>query len=449
MATSPRAFLIELYEEYLEEASFLYAQRRTLYKNPEIKWRKIGEFEERLEAHIDGLMVGDQLALEVCKRQAAEGDFGELYAAMCVFCRHGRRDLVLETFEKLDPGEAAKASAIADALKYEMPRAWAPDFLTLLDAGDPKLAPILARAFGYLRIPAGAQLLKALKKCTPAALPEIVWALGRAGDEQAKAPLLDYLQSEEEPVRSSAALALMRIGEPRAIDHCLSQSREKLWPLLPLGMGGGRSAWTVLTDLASKGAGGDCLTALGLLGDPGSVPLLLSKLADEEVAPAAAVALECLTGAGLSETVFVPDEVDEDELFESEREKLKKGEPLDRGDGRPFGSTVTRLAQNPEQWDKWWQANKDRFYPGVRYRMGGAYSPARLIDMLTAPGTPHPLRVCCAEELKTRYGADFGLETDAPVPRQVKMLTEAAAWGGSAGRQFREGAWYFAGYARE
>src|SRR6266567_7052170 len=112
MATSPRAFLIELYEEYLEEASFLYEQRRTLLNNPEITWKKIGEFEERLEAHIDGLIVGDELAQDVCMRHVAEGNFGELFAATCVFCRQDRRDLVLSIFDQLDPDDPEKARAI-------------------------------------------------------------------------------------------------------------------------------------------------------------------------------------------------------------------------------------------------------------------------------------------------------------------------------------------------
>src|SRR5271157_1358401 len=114
MATSRRAFLIELYEEYLGEASCLYEQRRTLYDNPEVTWKRIGEFEERLEAHIDGLIVGDKLALDVCTRRAAEGDFGELYAAACVFCRQDRRDRVLAIFDQLDPEDSEKASAVAD-----------------------------------------------------------------------------------------------------------------------------------------------------------------------------------------------------------------------------------------------------------------------------------------------------------------------------------------------
>src|SRR6266567_1491787 len=70
MGISTKSFLIELYREYLEEASFLYEQRLGLLHDPEVPWKRIGEFEERFEAHIDGLLVGGELALEVCLAQA-------------------------------------------------------------------------------------------------------------------------------------------------------------------------------------------------------------------------------------------------------------------------------------------------------------------------------------------------------------------------------------------
>ena len=388
-------------------------------------------------------MVGDKLALEVCKRHAVEGDFGELYAATCVFCRQDRRDLLLAIFDQVDPEDAEKAGAVADALKYELPNPWFPDFLLLLDSGDPKLAPIFARAFGYRRLQCGPQLLAAIKKCAAPALPELVWALGRIRYEPARERLLDYLRSEDEPVRSAAALALLRMAEPRAIDYCLDQARSSTWPIVPLGLAGGHSALALLTELAKKSGVGEHLTALGLLGDPSSLPLLMSRL---EEAPAA-TALHCLTGASLYETVFIPEEVDEAELFESEKEQLKQGKPPNRGDGRPFGTTVTRLSRKPADWDRWWRENGNRFPPGVRYRNGGLLSPARLTHMLSEPTTPHDLRRYCSEELAIRYGKDFALEMDTPVVRQGALLSEMTNWSKAA--QFREGAWYFAGYQSE
>jgi uncharacterized protein (TIGR02270 family) len=437
-------FLIELYEEYLEEASFLYEQRRTLYLNPEITWKKIGEFEERLEAHVDGLVVGGKLALDVSKTHAAEGDFGELFAAMCVFCRQDRRDLALAALDQLDPEDDKKAGAAADALKYEIPDSWLQDFFTLLASGDPKLAPVLARAFGYRRLPCGPPLLSAMKRCAPPALPEVVWALGRIAYEPAKGPLVDYLRSEEEPIRSAAAIALARIGEPSVVLYCLDQASAHSWPLLPLGLAGGRGLLGPLTELCAKNPAA-AIVPVGILGDPHSTPLLLSYLEQEKLAPSAALALECLTGAGLCETVFVPDEVNDDELFEPEREQLKQGKPLDRADGRPFGSNVTRLSQSPETWTKWWQANQDRFTPGRRYRSGGPISPTRIIETLVDESTPHPIRQYCGEELAIRYQQDFGFETDMPVQRQIPRLANAASASLSGAMRFEEGAWYFGG----
>ncbi len=449
MAASTRQFLRALYEEYLEEASFLYEQRLTLYQNPEVTWLKIGAFEDRLEAHIDGLVVGDTLALEVCARHAAEGDFGELFAAAAVFCRQDRRDLVLAIFDQLDPEDTEKTSALADALKYELPDAWANDFLTLLDYGDPKLAPILARIFGYRRTPSGPQLLNAMARCPVPALPEVVWALGRIRHKPAVGQLLDYLKTEEQPVRSAAAVALARIGDSRALDYCLDQAHSEAWSTLPLGLAGGRRELALLTDLANKTSRPDCFIALGLLGDPAGIPLFLSALENPETAPAAATALYCIMGAALSETVFIPDEIDEDELFESEREQLKQGKPLDRGDGRPFGSNVTRLAQNPADWTRWWKDNGSRFTPGIPYRNGSPLSPARLVDMLTAETTPHDLRKYGCDELVIRYAKDLGLEPDMHVSRQTALLAEAATWAQSISSTIQEGTRYFAGTRRE
>jgi uncharacterized protein (TIGR02270 family) len=430
MAVSPRAFLIELYGEYLEEASFLYGQRRALLHDPGIPWKRIGEFEERLEAHLDGLVVGGGLALEVCARHAAEGDSGELFAAVCVFCRQDRREMALAALDRLDPGDPEKAGAAADALKYEIPATWVRDMLTLLENGDAKLVPILARAFGYRRVECGPQLLAAAKRCASAALPEVVWALGRLAFQPAAGLLLDYLRSEDEPVRAAAALALTRLGDSSAVAYCLEEARAKSWPILPAALGAGRGSLALFGELAGKSP--ESMAALGILGDMAGVPLLISKLADPRVAGTAADALEWLTGAGLHETVFVPDEPEED-----------------RGDGRPFGSKMTRTSRDAGRWDEWWRANAHRFTPGVRYRAGAPLSPARLVEVLACENSPHDLRRYSAEEMATRYGRDSGFEVDTPVARQAAVLSDCSLWSASCRDRFREGEWYYGGYRRD
>ncbi|MGH7496383.1 MAG: HEAT repeat domain-containing protein [bacterium] len=431
---------------HLSEASFLYEQRLSLCDDPGLTWKDFDDFEQRFEAHIDGLVVGEDLALEICKQQASAGDFGELHAAMRVFCRQNRLDLVLETIEAIDHEDAKKLQAVADALSDELSTAWQDDFVGLLQDGNLKLVAILPKLIGYRRLAAGTELLQALQE-NGAYLPAtLIWALGRLRERNADVPLLNtYLQHTVEAVRSAAALALLRIGEPQTTTYCLRYARQQNWVLLPIGLGGSRSAVPVLREIAARAKPNpDCLLALGLLGDVSALDPLLTQLGNTELAGSAAQALNLITGAEIDEEIFVPEPVDEDELFEEELEKLKRGEPL-YPPGQEPGTTITRLSQKPEDWHKWWTANQSRFDPKIRYRNGRPYSPARLLENLESEKSPRQVRQLAYEELVIRYGVDFPFETDMFVAQQKHALAKYAEWIKANGSRFREGKWYFAG----
>ncbi len=436
-----------IYLEHLEEASFLYEQRLTLFDDPEITWLNIEGFEDRLEAHIDGLVVGQDLALEVCKQQAIEGDFGELHAAVSVFCRQNRKDLVLEFMEALDPEDEESVRAVYDALKYELPDSWQSECVQILLDGDQKLILIMAKLMGYRRLNAGKELFIVLGKSDLASIPMIIWALGRIGEKDVRAVLLrEFLLHEDESVCSESALALLRIGERSVLDNCLSNIQSHNWTLLPLGLGGNRSAVPVLLEVASTDeVSTDCLTALGLLGDITVIDILLSLLANDEFAESASLALNLITGAELYEEVFIPDEIDDDELFDEEQEDFKNGKAPTRPDGEPFGTAITRLSQKQEDWQKWWREHRSQFNTNVRYRNGKPYSPACLLENLESEKTPCKIRQLAYEELVIRYNIDFPFETDMFVAEQKKAIAKYSEWIKANGNHFKEGAWYFAG----
>jgi uncharacterized protein (TIGR02270 family) len=438
-------FATGIYQEHIEEASFLYEQRLTLFDDPEITWQDIEDFEERFEPHIDGLVVGEDLALEVCKQQASEGDFGELHAAIRVFCRQNQKELVLQILQELDPEDAEKMQAVSDALKHELPGEWHEEFVQMLSEGDQKPIPILANVFGFRRLKAGTELLKTLETSPIDSLPKVIWALGQLGEQAARRPLLKYLVYEDESVRSATALTLLRLGEEQTINQCMQHAPSQSRPYIPLGLGGNRSAVNVLLEKAKAGnAEGDCLIALGLLGDIPAISTLVANLARQELARTAAAALNLITGAELYEEAFIPEEIDEDELFEEELEKFKQGQVPARPDGQPLGTTITRLSQKPEDWQKWWAENKSRFDPGIRYRNGKPYSPACLLENLESEKSPRQVRQLAYEELVIRYGIDFPFETDMFVAQQKRAIAQYADWIKTNGSRFKEGAWYFA-----
>jgi uncharacterized protein (TIGR02270 family) len=439
-------FETELYQEHLEEASFLYEQRLTLFDDPEITWLDIEDFEERFEAHIDALVVGGEPALHVCKTQAMESDFGELHAAVRVFCRQNRLDFVQECLEALDPKDTERVQAISAALNHELPAEWKDEFIRILSEGDQKLIPVAANLLGYRRFSSGKELLQALQQNNSHAVSNIICSIGRVREQYACAILFNkYLKHEDESVCSATALALLRIGDPQTLEHCLHCVHSGNWPLMPLGLGGNRSTAAVLIEIATNNkVSADCLIALGLLGDISAVDTLLSDLGNADLAESAAMALNLITGAGIYEEVFIPEEIDEDELFEEELEKLKRGESL-YPPGEEPGTTITRISQKPEDWQKWWAENKSHFNPGIRYRNGKPYSPACLLENLQSEKSSRLVRQMAYEEFVIRYGIDFPFETDMLVSQQKQAIAKYADWIKTNSRRFREGEWYFAG----
>ncbi|MDM8542947.1 hypothetical protein QUF90_17880 [Desulfococcaceae bacterium HSG9] len=438
-------FSVSLYAEHLEEASFLYEQRLSLSDNPEMTWLNIEDFEDRLEAHIDGLMAGGDPAIAMCKLQAREGDFGELYAAVRVFCRQNRLDLVKEILNESDAQDKQSVQAVSDALNHELPENWHNEFIRLLSEGDAKLVSIVAKLIGYQRMSASEELLLTLPKSDPDALPAILWAIGRIPDLQDVQSLSKYIHHQDARICSASALALLRSGEKLAINDCLRYAETDNWPLLPLGLGGGASAVPVLLEIASGDkVSADCLTALGLLGDISAADTLLNYLDNTELAESAALALNLITGAELYEEIFIPEEIDEDELFDEELEKLKKGESL-YPPGEEPGTTISRLSQKPEDWYDWGEENESLLSPGIRYRNGKPYSPACLLENLTSEKSTRQVRQSAYEELVIRYGLDVPFETDMFVVWQKQALAKYAEQIEANPDYFEAGQWYFAG----
>ncbi len=445
-ASPQKEFAQSLYQEYFEEASFLYEQRLSLLDDSEITWKDIGDFEERFEAHIDGLVVGGDLAIETCKQQAGDGDSGELHAAMRVFCRQNRMDLVEQSLRRLDPEDNDRVRAATNALNNEWPLDKQNELIEMLTTGKDPAVRIAGEVIGYRRIPAGHELSKTLLNASTKVLPTIIWSLGRLRERSASAFLNKYLSHKDEDIGFASALALIRMGEREALRHCVVFLKSHDWPIPLLGLAGERStASLLLKEVAGEKRKPDYLHALGLLGDISAVDVLLARLSDAGLAESAAQALNLITGADIYEQVFIPEKMDEDELFEEEREKFKQGQPPTRPDGKPFGIEITRLSQRPDDWNQWWSKNRAWFNPNIRYRNGKPYSAACLLENLESEKSPRPIRQLAHEEFVIRYGVDFPFETDMPVAQQKQAIAKYAEWIRTNGSRFEEGSWYFAG----
>jgi uncharacterized protein (TIGR02270 family) len=435
------------YFEHLEEAAFLYQQRLSLLDDPEIIWKELAEFEERFEAHIDALVIGQDLALEVCRFQANEGDYGEMHAAVRIFCRKNKGNYLAETWRDIDPEDVEHIIAIRDALKYECPNEWQESLIPIFLRDYPRLIPVAAHVFGYRRYYAENALLHALERSPISTLPDLIWALGRIGGPNTPTAILPLLEHSHHTICKAAAECLLRLGKDDAIARVMQCAPYENWPMSALGLGGGPHAVKVLLDrFRHDNVEEDAVIALGVLGNVSAVSVLLYVLKNENLARSAATALYLITGAELHEDIYIPDEIDEDELFEEELEAYRSGGKVPtKSDGQPYGETVRRLSQNPEDWGIWLRENQSRFEPNYRYRLGKPYSPASLLETLLSETSPFRARQLAIEELKIRYNADFPIEADMPVVKQERILPRIAQWVQTNGTRFQPGAWYFAG----
>ncbi len=440
-------FELALYQEHLEEASFLYEQRLTLYNNPETTWLRIGEFEDRFDAHIDALANGGDPALEICRQQAGEGDAGARHAVACVFCRLGRKDLVVQILERLDPQDVKALQAVSDALSLEMRPEWKKDFMGMLETSAMPQLNILARLAGFYRLSASKALLKILSEQNPQNPAVIFWALGRLDDRSARQLIWDqYLRHKVESVSINALLALLRMGDREALEFCLQSGKLQDWPDTLLGISAGSSAASMLLQKTFKEKpSADCLLGLGLLGDSSAVEALLDRLSHPEAAGSAALALNLITGAEIYEDAFIPDEINEDELFPEELEKFRQGQPPTRPDGKPYGVTITRLSQKPDDWRGWWAKNRQGFKEGIRYRNGKPFSPVCLLENIEGEKSPFKIRQLANEELAIRYGVDFPFEANMYVPLQKTVIRDITLWVKANANRFKPGTWYFDG----
>ena len=443
---SDRTFRVGLYLEHLEEASFLYEQRRdVLLDDPELTWLDLDEYEERLEAHLDALVLGEDLALAVCRQQSAEGDAGELYAALSVFCRQQRKDLLDEALGGMEASDEERVRAVRDALAAELPGAWEEDVVEWLGHGDEWRQHVAAYVTDHRRLSASEPLLHVVPRAASKAASALLRALGRTRDPRARTAVWKYLSHERAAVREEAALALLRLGGPQAVQH-LAADMTSPRAMLLLGISGGREHRVPIQEhLVAGGPSPEGLLALGLLGDPQSADGLIYYLQDPALAEASALALHLLTGAARYEEVFVPEEMDEDELFEDEVEASRRGELPRRPDGEPYGETVGRLSQDPEVWRAWWGAHGGRFQPGVRYRLGEPCTPMSLVRTLQAEPMPRSVRQLAYEELVIRYTIDASFETDLPARMQQCVIEELERQAARRGKDVRLGSWYFAG----
>lgn len=449
---SLRRFYQQVYEEHLEEASFLFEQRMYLIHDVELSWRDHEDFEARFQRHLEGLLSGGEPALKVCVTQGIEGDFGEFHCALRVLLIRDQYERICQVLDErpfLDEPEHQHAVWSAFALAHPSARQLTLRFLNEAVERWPDLVPAAIHLIGWLRLNDQAAFLEDLQYSEQDYGEPLLQAMVRLAEPSSVPALEDFcFRSEDESMRHWAALGLVRQGHRKLAHECLRQEQVPAWSFLPLSIAHHDGLATrLLQEYQNEGvAHGDGLLALGFLGDARAVPLLIDCLRQEIFPSEAAQALNLITGADLYEEIFEQEQVDEDELFEEELEAYHNGEPARKADGSLAGEYIVRLAETEATWTTWWQENSAPFHPGTWYRRGKPGHPSECVAALLAETHSNKVRWWLGQELFARFNIDISLELEMPIQYQIAALHKVAHWAAENSEAFLAGNWYLKGF---
>ncbi len=413
-----RSFKIRLVHRQLDDASFLYDQRRFLLESDQLPWMNAANNEKRFLHHLWALVEltrKDYLDIE-----GLIEDTGALHTAVCLLCRQGRFERLRHLVDNADLMDAGVFNAVADGLKWEAPDIWGDRLVNLFRSREDRGFDLLSVVFGYRRW--SLNPIFALHKGRLSMSRPLIWAVGRSGGTHGIDRLKDVIAGDDDSLKADASIALLRWGSHNHLKGVRPFDNSRHWACLPLGLYGRPGIEAHLESLVDGDPSADTLLSLGLMGKTSSVEHLILHTAHKTLGQYASAALQLITGANLFETVFVPDEIDPDILTEEETARLHRGEPV-YADGNIPGDTVDRLSQNPSSWRDFWDENRFRFNPKIPYRLGRPYSPVAPLDTLLSPYSSHLIRALAYEETVIRHGVNLVFETDFLVDEQQCILS--------------------------
>lgn len=437
---SDRGFAIGLYQEHLEEIGFLFPQCKALFSEPEISWPEVAEFEERLAAHIDAIVLGGHLAL-LCTRELLESDDEEeLRAAAYTLTTVNGDETMGDVLTTMENADDELIPYFVDALKHTSYQQTSDPLVRLLSHERPEIRLAAIEILDYRREGEASQFVLFLKDENRKVISVAVQALGRLRHKDT-IPYLERCLNDEDPVvQQNASLALLRIGHYPAVKHLSTLCRRKglsaRWAAVYLALSGGADVLHFLTAACNNPRmTSDVIEAMGALGNVAAVETLISGLnsEDEPLRVVAGEALELLTGARLKETITVVEPIDQDELFEGE-------EPPE-----PRSEEIERVCTSHDEWVNWWNQNRSRFQTTIRWRYGKPFNFGLCIDEMGAENARFGDRQRAYLELVIRSGHDIPFEPDWFVVKQEEALRQWQAWWQENRNRFAPGKWYFHG----
>lgn len=413
-----QAVLLDILEEHLEEADFLSQQRRNALRDRVYDLSRLADLEERLLAHLDGLLLAEADAWNLLKPKLTEGDRGEAFAAAFVAMASGEAGYRDDPIKALDQAEGPVLEGITEALRHSSSSEIEQILRPRLGDANPRVRALVLDVLSFRRAALDSKRLELLLlDKDPLVVAAAATTVGRLRIRSFKARLEDLLGSEDSLVRGAAMRAALLVGSGHALAHCRtavkSKAEEAHDALILIGLSGQAEDARLLVEVLNQPEmARHAVTALGWLDYASTVDALVPLASDPKLSRLAGEAITRITGLDLEKEQLAatasaaskPQEGADDDFAE------------DPDEGLPWPDSAKLIT--------WWKANASRFNNTTRYRHGHPHSRQVLIDILHHGNLPD--RHHAAFELALLEPTSPLLETSAFSDRQRRELAKVA-----------------------
>lgn len=408
MSAPDLSIMWDIYEEHLSEAAFLWSQWERALVAPDYTLSEVAGVEERLLAHLDGLVLGGAPVVAKLLQPALGSDEATLIsAATWAMGAECSAKEATELVEVLLSGTPEQQAAMARALELSASQTTEAALLPLLGAPDPAVRAIACDILAF-RGALPSEALKPLLAHADANVRRAALRAARAFPDIEPKLIGDALASPQTEIRNAALETGLIRGMREARDMCrkvvadrLPEARQAM-VLLAL-VGTDKEVQLLLDMLQAPELRQDALWALGFSGRVQDADACCELMNDEQVAALAGEAFSAITGLCIEKT-----------YARERKEDAQAEEDLD-ADLTPKPEDSLPLP-NREAIAQWWQEARKNFDPGGRYILGKPFADSTLLEALQASSMRR--RHTLALELAIRSRGSRHIPTRAWTHRQ-------------------------------
>lgn len=402
--------LSPILDQHTEEASFLAALRDYAMHAPHYDLDDLSNLDGRIDAHLDGLRVAGTSGLETLLTQLSPHAIGEMFASAVLAFEAGNAQVLSRLSEHL-------RSAVDTERGYLMALGWldwewvSPWIDRMLASPAPLFRRLGLAACGMHRHDPGPALLTGLSDADPSVLARAARTAGELRRRDLMPAIRAHRQHTDTATRFWANWAIAQMGDEQALEP-LRQFAEQpgefqyraLCVLLAWQKRENSVAWIrqLIQNPEQQRIG---IQAVGLLGDPVSVPWLIQQMSDLPHARVAGEAFSLITGADLV-------------LLDLELQDLPEFDAGPNDD--PEDANVAMDADENLPWPDpqliaaWWQAHGGDFQVGVGFVLGLPQRESSFQQALVRG------------QQRQRIAAAYGIARFRPT--EVLFPTSAPAW---------------------